>query len=161
MTSSHTADQRQQIARKVCNPLCWWFGKSDQGCCSDCKHSAEEIIALTALTQTAPPADECERIARECAEALNRHVDVWATWPEADRIKAWTAAIVEKMAPLSALQRPAMSEDALVATFKASVDGSGDPLVVSFKGWPRDQGFRFLARAVLATPQVAEHRGGE
>lgn len=40
-------------------------------------------------------------------------------------------------------------EDALIATFKACVDTSGDPLVASFKGWPRDQGYRFLARAAL------------
>lgn len=43
------------------------------------------------------------------------------------------------------------AEDALVATFKACVDADGVPLQVSFKGWTRENGLRFLARAALST----------
>lgn len=44
--------------------------------------------------------DALEKIARECAEALARHADVWAQWPEPERIEAWTMALIEKFEPL-------------------------------------------------------------
>jgi len=40
------------------------------------------------------------------------------------------------------------SEDELVAVLGACVDPEGVPLRISFKGWVRENGLRFLARAV-------------
>jgi hypothetical protein len=88
-----------------------------------------------------PTAEEIAEMERLQFEALPK----WAR----DEITKLRAAIGAGGQAVAVKALP--SEDELVATFKAAVDTDGEPLQMSFKGWDKAKGYRFLARAVLSS----------
>jgi hypothetical protein len=76
--------------------------------------------------------------------------------PISDRIVTLYATRAEASA---AVKVP--SEDDLIATCKAAVDTDGEPLQMSFKGWDKAKGYRFLASSILAALNTSPKRVNE